>query len=137
MKVYSYDYTGRYIGETKAELCQLTELRKKKQKKSEPEIESVFIVPSYSTLTPPPELKENQEAIFVKDEWTVIDVVEEKEEEKKPEPELTYAQKRASSYPNVYDYIDGVVKNDKAQMKKYVDECLAVKAKYPKPVGMK
>jgi len=31
------------------------------------------------------------------------------------------------------DYIDGVVKSDQGQIDKYISECLAVKAKYPKP----
>lgn len=30
-------------------------------------------------------------------------------------------------------YLDGVVKGDQAQIDKYIADCLAVKAKYPKP----
>lgn len=41
--------------------------------------------------------------------------------------------KRASEYPPITDYIDGVVKGDQAQIQAYIDACLAVKAKYPKP----
>ncbi len=48
---------------------------------------------------------------------------------------LTYAEKRASEYPNMVDYIDGVVKGDQAQIDKYIADCLAVKAKYPKGVA--
>lgn len=40
---------------------------------------------------------------------------------------------RASEYPPMSDYLDGVVKGDQAQIYKYVADCLAVKAKYPKP----
>lgn len=40
---------------------------------------------------------------------------------------------RARSYPPMSDYVDGVVKGDQAQIDKYVADCLAVKAKYPKP----
>jgi len=47
---------------------------------------------------------------------------------------LSYAQKRAAEYPPMADYIDGVVKGDQAQIDKYIADCLAVKAKYPKPV---
>lgn len=47
-------------------------------------------------------------------------------------PELTYAQKRAAEYPPMTDYLDGVVKGDQAQIDKYIADCLAVKAKYPK-----
>jgi hypothetical protein len=46
---------------------------------------------------------------------------------------LTYAQKRVDEYPPITDYIDGIVKGDRAQVQAYVDACLAVKAKYPKP----
>jgi hypothetical protein len=40
---------------------------------------------------------------------------------------------RAAEYPPIADYIDGIVKGDQAQMQAYIDACLAVKAKYPKP----
>lgn len=45
-----------------------------------------------------------------------------------------YARKRASEYPPITDYLDGVVKGDQAQIDKYIADCQAVKAKYPKPV---
>lgn len=40
---------------------------------------------------------------------------------------------RAEEYPPMSDYLDGVVKGDQAQIQQYIDACLAVKAKYPKP----
>jgi len=43
-----------------------------------------------------------------------------------------YAKRRLLEYPPVADYIDGVVKGDQAQIDKYIADCLAVKAKYPK-----
>lgn len=43
-----------------------------------------------------------------------------------------YIRKRELAYPNITDYLDGVVKGDQAQIQKYIDDCLAVKAKYPK-----
>lgn len=46
--------------------------------------------------------------------------------------DLTYAEKRASEYPPMADYIDGIVKGDAVQVQAYIDACLAVKAKYPK-----
>jgi len=46
-----------------------------------------------------------------------------------------YKAKRASEYPPITDYIDGVVKGDQAQIDKYIADCLAVKAKYPKGVA--
>ena len=50
----------------------------------------------------------------------------------RPKTELTYAQKRAAEYPPMTDYLDGVVKGDQAQIAKYIADCQAVKAKYPK-----
>ena len=46
---------------------------------------------------------------------------------------VAYKDKRAAEYPPITDYIDGVVKGDQAQVQAYIDACLAVKAKYPKP----
>ena len=40
---------------------------------------------------------------------------------------------RANEYPPMSDYLDGIVKGDQAQVDKYIADCLAVKAKYPKP----
>lgn len=47
---------------------------------------------------------------------------------------ITYTQRRAESYPAFTEYLDGVVKGDQAQIQRYIDACLAVKAKYPKPL---
>lgn len=44
-----------------------------------------------------------------------------------------YQRQRAAEYPPMADYLDGIVKNDTAQVQAYIDACLAVKAKYPKP----
>jgi hypothetical protein len=43
-----------------------------------------------------------------------------------------YIAKRASEYPNVTEYLDGVVKGDQAQIDKYIADCLAVKQRFPK-----
>lgn len=45
-----------------------------------------------------------------------------------------YQRQRAAEYPPMTDYMDGIVKGDQAQVQAYIDACLAVKAKYPKPV---
>jgi hypothetical protein len=45
-----------------------------------------------------------------------------------------YQRLRAKEYPDVKEYLDGLVKGDTEQMQAYIDACLAVKAKYPKPV---
>lgn len=44
-----------------------------------------------------------------------------------------YQRLRAAEYPDFKDYLDGIVKGDQAQVQAYIDACLAVKAKYPKP----
>jgi hypothetical protein len=44
----------------------------------------------------------------------------------------TYADKRLKEYPDFKDYLDGIVKGDQAQIDKYIADCLAIKAKYPK-----
>jgi len=44
-----------------------------------------------------------------------------------------YIAKRQSEYPPMTDYLDGIAKGDQAQINKYIADCQAVKAKYPKP----
>jgi hypothetical protein len=46
-----------------------------------------------------------------------------------------YKYARAREYPPITNYIDGVVKGDQAQIDKYIADCLAVKAKFPKGVA--
>ena len=43
-----------------------------------------------------------------------------------------YIAKRQAEYPPITDYLDGLVKGDQEQIDKYIADCLAVKAKYPK-----
>ena len=43
-----------------------------------------------------------------------------------------YKAKRATEYPPMTDYLDGIVKGDNAQVQAYIDACNAVKNKYPK-----
>lgn len=45
----------------------------------------------------------------------------------------TYVEKRQAEYPPMTDYLDGVVKGDETKIAKYIADCQAVKAKYPKP----
>jgi hypothetical protein len=49
------------------------------------------------------------------------------------EARTEYQRLRAAEYPSINEYIDGVVKGDQAQIDKYIADCLAIKAKYPKP----
>lgn len=52
----------------------------------------------------------------------------------RPKPPVpTYKDLRAAEYPDFRDYLDGVVKSDQAQVQAYIDACLLVKLKYPKP----
>jgi hypothetical protein len=46
---------------------------------------------------------------------------------------VEYRYKRASEYPPIADYLDGVVKGNQAQIDAYIAACQAVKTKYPKP----
>jgi hypothetical protein len=55
------------------------------------------------------------------------------EQEKLEFIQTEYQRQRAAEYPDFKDYLDGIVKGDKVQMKSYIDACLAVKTKYPKP----
>ena len=41
---------------------------------------------------------------------------------------------RANEYPDFKEYLDGIVKGDNTQVQKYINDCLAVKAKYPKGI---
>jgi len=47
-------------------------------------------------------------------------------------PIPTYADLRRAAYPPGVDYLDGIVKGDQDQVKKYIEDCLAVKKMYPK-----
>lgn len=44
-----------------------------------------------------------------------------------------YQRLRKKEYPDFKEYLDGIVKGDQEQMQAYIDKCLEVKAKYPKP----
>lgn len=44
-----------------------------------------------------------------------------------------YQRFREQEYPDFREYLDGIVKGDQEQIQDYINKCLAVKAKYPKP----
>ena len=46
---------------------------------------------------------------------------------------LEYQRLRSKEYPDMADYLDGIVKGDQDQVDAYIAACLAVKEKYPKP----
>lgn len=43
-------------------------------------------------------------------------------------------KKRKAEYPPYEDYLDAVVKGDEQQKQEYIDKCLEIKNKYPKPI---
>ena len=45
----------------------------------------------------------------------------------------SYDKKRKTEYPDFKEYLDGIVKGDQTQIDKYIADCQAIKAKYPKP----
>jgi hypothetical protein len=55
--------------------------------------------------------------------------------ESTPPPEPTYQELRKAAYPPVSDYLDGIVKGSAEQVQEYVDACLAVKERFPKPAN--
>jgi len=52
---------------------------------------------------------------------------------KKEWEDTEYQRLRAKEYPDFKEYLDGFVKGNTEQIQAYIDACLAVKAKYPKP----
>lgn len=67
-------------------------------------------------------------------EWVFEDVAQtEPEPEFQSVAELTYETLRYREYPPMADYLDALVKGDLTQQQAYIDACLAVKVKYPKP----
>lgn len=119
MQIYNYSSTtGEYIGESMASESPL-----------EP---GVFLIPANATAVAPPNAQEGKTINFENGVWELKDIaVFEPVAEPVPEP-LTYAEERAAEYPNFLDYLDGVVKGDQAQIDKYIADCQAIKAKYPK-----
>jgi hypothetical protein len=71
---------------------------------------------------------------FTAEEEAARDAEEAQSEIEKTELAKTqYQRDRAKEYPPMADYLDGIVKGDQAQVQAYIDACLAVKTKYPKP----
>jgi hypothetical protein len=50
-----------------------------------------------------------------------------------PVPAPAYQELRAAAYPPFSDYLDGIVKGSAEQVQEYVNACLAVKERFPKP----
>lgn len=47
--------------------------------------------------------------------------------------QVDYQAQRRAEYPDAAMFLDAFVKNDAVQMQAYMDACMAVKIKYPKP----
>ncbi len=93
---------------------------------------NVFLLPARAIEAPMPTLTDGVRAKW-NGEW-IYETIIKQEPEKQPEPPaLTYAELRSMEYPPIFDYLDGIVKNDQSQIDAYIAACLAVKAKYPKP----
>ena len=75
----------------------------------------------------------------IRDRWigdpkfTKEEVEEEFERLKLEQESKKYQQLRVTEYPDFRDYLDGIVKGDQNQIEEYIQKCLAVKEKYPKP----
>jgi len=70
----------------------------------------------YNTIPQPSDEEINNEVIKLQTEYDAQD----------------YARKRKEAYPDIYDYMDGIVKNDQTQIDKYIADSQAVKVRYPK-----
>ena len=117
--VCQLDENGYFIGTTEADESPLEK--------------GVYLMPAGTVDTKVPDLKDGylfkwNGSNFAYEEIPVIEPITE------PDPPiLTYAELRQREYPPMADYLDGIVKGDQMQIDKYIADCLAVKAKYPKP----
>jgi hypothetical protein len=93
----------------------------------------IYLIPALAIDVDPPTTPEGYRARW-DNRWVYEPVSPPPTAPEEPVPvELTYAEKRANEYPDFREYLDGIVKSDQAQIAKYIADCLAVKAKYPKP----
>jgi len=118
--VAQLDSQGLFLGETMAHESPL-----------EP---GVWLIPAGAIDEPAPEIPEGQQARWVNNAWTfeTIPAPVPEPEIQTPEEDMSYAAQRRRAYPSIYDYIDGVVKGDQAQIDAYIAASLAAKAQYPK-----
>jgi hypothetical protein len=87
-------------------------------------------------------IRPGAEWILTGNELTWLDTVQTKPTESEINAEIArlqaeydskqYQRDRAKEYPPLTDYLDGIVKGDQSQIDKYIADCQAVKAKYPK-----
>jgi hypothetical protein len=118
--VIQLDHDGYYSGTTIADESPL-----------EP---NVFLMPAGTIDASIPSILDGKRAKWNGD-WVIEDIPQPELDPIPDAVELTYAEKRIQEYPNVFDYIDGIVKGDKNQVAAYIAACQAVKLKYPKTEG--
>lgn len=117
-QVIQLDANGYFVGFTTADISPL-----------EP---GVYLFPAGTIDAPTPTVPNGQRAKWANEQWTFEDISSPEPDPETELPELTYRNFRAMEYPPITDYLDGIVKDDQAQVQAYIDACLAVKAKYPK-----
>lgn len=117
--VTQLDADGYFVGTTTAD--------------ESPKEAGVYLMPAGTIDVDAPTVPDGQKAKW--DNGWVFEEIPVPEPEVIPDPQegWTYIQYRSAEYPSLYDYLDGVVKGDQAQIDQYIADCLAVKAKYPKP----
>lgn len=104
-------------------------------------IKDLPIVAALHRLRPGTRWYFKDEQVYSNLEWTDTEYTKPSENELLAEERVIIAEReavaykrlRAKEYPPIEDYLDGIVKGDSAQVQAYIDACLAVKAKYPKP----
>ena len=117
MKIFNYHPdTFEYLGEGVAD--------------KDPLDPSNWLIPACAVTYPPPDPIEGKIIYFEDARWIYKDPPA---PPASPEQNFTYKDFRAFEYPPFTDYLDGVVKGDQAQIQAYIDACLAIKEKYPKP----
>jgi hypothetical protein len=94
---------------------------------------NVFHLPKNCVDVPPPDMQSWQKAKYVAGSWIIEEPQEEEVAPEEEQVEESYKEKRLKEYPPFSEYLDGVSKGDAAQIQRYIDACLEVKAKYPKP----
>lgn len=125
--VYSYDDTGLFMGETKAQ----------KDKNGN------VMMPANATQIEPLESIEGFDIFWNEDNktWDYIEIQQVEEETEEETEELTYAQKRLAEYPFLGDQLDAIFKGFKALEESgqelpedtltWLSDVQAVKDRYP------
>ena len=65
-------------------------------------------------------------------EWKYIEFIPLDKNKNVFEDVLTYSDVRKLEYPEMVEYIDGIVKNNELQVQEYIDKCIEVKNKWSK-----